>query len=267
MTTEWGQGGWDGVNLFLTQSDNGSFEMIKTAIILVAGRGTRLRPLTDTTPKALIEVGGEPISKPIVDQFIESGISKVIFIVGYLGDDIRSYYTENKPSGVDYVFLEQTDLNGTAGALKLARKAVGEDEFIVVFGDSFFAPGSISSVVAHQSRNAFGVVSVHDPERYGVAVVDGEGNVIEVEEKPVHPKSDLVVGGIYKFSEDVWGHIDRLTLSPRGEYELPDAIKSMIDQGIRISAIQLPYMIDVGTVEELNRLNAKIASGGLMVSD
>lgn len=235
--------------------------MIETAIILVAGRGTRLKPLTDTTPKALIKVGGEPISKRIVDQFIESGLRKVIFIVGYLGDDIRSYYMENKPPDLDYVFLEQTELDGTAGALKLAREAVGEEAFLVVFGDSFFAPGSICSVLTHESENAFGVVSVHDPERYGVAVVDDEGNVIEVEEKPVHPKSNLVVGGIYKFSKEIWGHIDRLPLSPRGEYELPDAIKSMMAQGIGISAIQLPYMIDVGTVEELNRLNEKIESG------
>ncbi len=232
--------------------------MIKTAIILVAGRGTRLKPMTDETPKALIKVGGEPISERIVDQLIESGVRKIIFIVGYLGDEIRSYYTENKPSDMEYVFVWQKDLDGTAGALKLARQDVLDEDFVVVFGDSFFASGSIESVLNHNSENAFGVVSVKDPERYGVAVVNKDGHVLEIEEKPIKPKSDLVVGGIYKFSKEIWQHIQRLTLSTRGEYELPDAIKSMINQGITIHAIQLPYMIDVGTVEELRKLNERV---------
>lgn len=235
--------------------------MIEAAVIPVAGRGNRLKPLTDNIPKALIEIGGVPMSRRIVDQIIDCGVRKIVFIVGYRGDEVRSYYSRQRPSGVEYIFVTQTELDGTAGAVKLAKEYVSRNDFLIVFGDGFFAPDSIQSVVNHTSRNAFGVVSVDDPERYGVVVINNEGVVIDVEEKPANPKSNLVVGGIYKFSEDIWPHIDNLTLSSRGEYELPDAIKLMISSGIPISAIELPYMIDVGTVEELQRLNDRIAAG------
>jgi dTDP-glucose pyrophosphorylase len=230
------------------------------AIVLVAGRGNRLRPLTDDIPKALIEVGGKPISALVVDQLIDCGITHITFVVGYRGEAVRLYFDAHRPAHAMFDYVQQEQLSGTGGALQLVKPFLGNQPFLVAFGDSYFAPHSVERVVAAKCPAAVAVVSVPDPERYGVVVLDEQGRIVDVEEKPLRPKSNLVIGGVYKFDSSVWKHVDGLELSPRGELELPDVVRSMTNAGEAIQAVQLSYMVDVGTIEELRRLNETVAN-------
>ena len=110
---------------------------LNTAVVLAAGRGTRLRPLTDTIPKALVEIGGRPLLEKTVSEIIDSGITNVIFVVGYLGNLVEEYFGNGSRWGANFVYVKQERLNGTGQAILLAeRYATGS--FLVIFGDSYF---------------------------------------------------------------------------------------------------------------------------------
>lgn len=236
--------------------------MIQSALLLAAGRGKRLRPLTDSTPKALLPVGGRPIAQRVIDELVQGNVKKIVFIVGHLGDKIKSYFGSGSDCGVKYDYINQETLNGTAGAVKIAQQYVGDESFLVVFADSYFAPQSILHVIESPWANAIGVVSVRDPHRYGVVDLDGNSCVIDVVEKPDNPKSDLVIGGVYKFDRSVWHYISKLNVSPRGEFELPDVIKLMIADNYPIGAVRIPYMLDIGTIDQLQILNDTLINKG-----
>ena len=110
--------------------------MVRTAVILGAGRGTRLRPITDTVPKILVPVRGVPLCDRIVDSLIAAGIERIVFVVGYLSERIVAHYGRH-PHSAKFEYIEQVTLDGTGGAVRLALPAVEED-FLVVFGDSLF---------------------------------------------------------------------------------------------------------------------------------
>ncbi|SDU49508.1 sugar phosphate nucleotidyltransferase [Stappia sp. ES.058] len=226
--------------------------MVRTAVILGAGRGTRLRPMTDTVPKILVPVRGTPLCDRIVDSLIEAGIERIIFIVGYLSERIVEHYGRH-PHSAKFEYIEQATLDGTGGAVRLALPVVEED-FLVIFGDSLFARNAVASVVNAPARNAIGVVEVPDPERFGIVTANAQGTIVEIEEKPEAPRSNLAVAGIYKFSSDAKRYFSQLPLSRRGEYEMPDAIRMMIDDGIRVSAVTFDGMFDVGTLSQVEAL-------------
>lgn len=228
--------------------------MVRTAVILGAGRGTRLRPITDTVPKILVPVRGVPLCDRIVDSLIAAGIERIVFVVGYLSERIVAHYGRH-PHSAKFEYIEQVTLDGTGGAVRLALPAVDED-FLVVFGDSLFARNAVASVVDNPARTAIGVVEVPDPERYGIVTTDADGTIVAIEEKPERPASNLAVAGIYKFSVDAKRYFSELPLSPRGEYEMPDAIRMMMDDGIPVAAVKFDGMYDVGTLAQIEALEA-----------
>ncbi|WP_051241676.1 nucleotidyltransferase family protein [Stappia stellulata] len=228
--------------------------MIRTAVILGAGRGTRLRPITDSIPKILVPVRGVPLCDRIVDSLIEAGIERIVFVVGYLSERIVAHY-DRHPHSEKFEYIEQATLDGTGGAVRLALPTI-EDDFLVIFGDSLFARGAVSSVVDAPAKNVIGVVEVSDPQRYGVVNVDQAGRILEIEEKPERPKSNLAVAGIYKFSGEVKRYFSDLPLSSRGEYEMPDAIRMMLDDDVPVAAVTFDGMFDVGTLDQIEELEA-----------
>ncbi|MDB2438785.1 nucleotidyltransferase family protein [Hellea sp.] len=233
------------------------------AIVPLAGRGNRLKPITDKLPKALVDVGGKPIAQRCVEQLLNAGINEFVFVIGYLGEQIEKHFREILPSGTTTHFYKQEVLDGTGGVLKLLKKDFDNRNFLMVFGDSFFADSAIGDLLTDQSKNSFAAVRVHDPERYGVVSLNENGFVEAIEEKPKNPTSNLVVGGMYKFDKSVWNYVDKLELSPRGEYELPDIIKLLLEDGELIRPVTISHMYDVGTVKELRRLNTLIQKGDL----
>jgi NDP-sugar pyrophosphorylase family protein len=122
-----------------------------TAIVLAAGQGTRLRPLTDTIPKAMVDIGGQPLLERIVRDLLAAGISRIVFVIGHLGERIETYFGRGSNWGAEFIYLRQQVLNGTGGALLLAEPYVSES-FLVVFGDRYFDRGAVRSVMQAEHR-------------------------------------------------------------------------------------------------------------------
>ena len=200
------------------------------AIIPVAGAGTKLRPHTYTQPKALIPIAGKTILSFIVDQLEEAGITEFIFIVGYLGEKIHDYVRNSYPHLTTH-FVYQNERHGTGHAIKLTQDIVGEDEVIVVLGDTI-CEYDVKEVV-NSPYSMLGVKKVDDPRNFGVAEMDGSDWVERVVEKPAIPKSNMALVGLYKIKEtrqlfDCLGQLFSEDIKTNGDYNLTDALQCMI---------------------------------------
>src|SRR5476651_127346 len=154
------------------------------AIIPVAGAGTKLRPHTYTQPKALIPIAGKTILSFIVDQLHSAGINEFIFIVGYLGEKIQEYVNQTYPHLTCHC-VYQNERQGTGHAVELTKSLVGDDEVFVVLGDTI-CEYDVAEVIA-SPHSMLGVKRVDDPRAFGVAVIDSEGFIEHVVEKPSIP--------------------------------------------------------------------------------
>ncbi|MFO0089559.1 MAG: sugar phosphate nucleotidyltransferase [bacterium] len=228
-------------------------------IIPVAGIGTKLRPHTHTQPKALVPVAGKPILAHIVDSFVSDGFTDFIFIIGYLGDKIESYISEKYPS-IKSSFVVQEPREGTGHAVWLAADLINKDEeILIVLGDTIveFDLKSITS----KKVSSLGVKKVDDPRSFGVVETDQQGFITRLSEKPVIPKSNLALVGIYYIRESsalmqVLDHMIKNKQKARDEYNLTDAIMKMVDSGVRISTFQVGNWFDCGSKSSLLETNA-----------
>lgn len=172
----------------------------KQAVFLVGGRGTRLRPLTDKTPKALLDVNGKPIIEHLFDLIKKYGIREVILCVGYLKNNIKEYFGDGSRFGVNITYVEEDEALGTAGPLKLAKKYI-KDSFIVSNGDELKSINIPRMFRLHKRKNALATLAlttVDDPSHYGVARLDGS-RIVEFVEKPKKEDapSNLINAGFY----------------------------------------------------------------------
>lgn len=222
------------------------------AVILCAGKGTRLLPLTENKPKPMLPVGGKPILEYIINK-VENLVDNIYLVVKYKKDMIIDYFRDHPK----ITFVEQGAIDGTGYALLSARNYLG-DEFLVINGDIIFED-DLSGILSYE--NAMGLVEVENPENFGVVLLDREGNVVEIEEKPKNPKSNLINGGVYKFQSDVLDILEDLEPSERGEVELTDAIKELIRER-RIKGVKLKgYWNDIGRPWDLLDSNRHILKG------
>ncbi|HMP91828.1 MAG TPA: sugar phosphate nucleotidyltransferase [Phnomibacter sp.] len=230
------------------------------AIIPVAGAGTKLRPHTYTQPKALIPIAGKTILSFIVDQLQEGGIKEFIFVVGYLGEKIHDYVKNAYPHLTTH-FVYQNERQGTGHAIQLTRQVVGQDEVVVVLGDTI-AEFDVKEVL-ESPQSMLGVKKVDDPRNFGVAELDDQDLVERVVEKPAIPKSNMALVGIYKIKES---HLlfDCLTqlvdekITTQGDYNLTDALQCMIAKGARFKAFRVKSWFDCGKKETLLGSNATL---------
>ncbi|MEO2116865.1 MAG: bifunctional UDP-N-acetylglucosamine diphosphorylase/glucosamine-1-phosphate N-acetyltransferase GlmU, partial [Methanocaldococcus sp.] len=207
------------------------------AIILCAGKGERLRPLTENRPKPMIPVAGKPILQHIIEK-VEGLVDNIYLIVKYKKEKIIDYF-KNHPK---VKFLEQGEIDGTGEAVLTAKDYV-DDEFLVINGDIIFEDDLEEFL---KCRYAIAVKEVKNPENFGVVVLDDESNIIEIQEKPKNPKSNLINAGIYKFDKEIFELIEKTEISERGEREITDAIKQLIKEE-KVKGIKLNgYWNDVG---------------------
>lgn len=168
------------------------------AIIPVAGVGTKLRPHTYTQPKALIPLAGKTILSITIDQLRDAGITDFIFIIGYLGEKIQDYVSQYYPS-LNCHFVTQNERHGTGHAIELTKEIVGEDEILVVLGDTI-AEYDVKEIMS-APYSMLGIKKVDDPRNFGVAEIDEQGFISRVVEKPAIPKSNMALVGVYKIRE------------------------------------------------------------------
>ena len=228
------------------------------AIIPVAGAGTKLRPHTYTQPKALIPLAGKTILSINVDQLHEAGINEFVFIVGYLGEKIQDYIKEKYPALITH-FIFQNERKGTAHAVELARKIVGDDELFIALGDTI-CEYDIHAVIASPC-SMLGVKKVDDPRNFGVAEIDEKGFIKRVVEKPAIPKSNMALVGLYKIvdSKILFKCLEKIIINnikTNNEFNLTDALECMIEGGEKIKSFKVENWFDCGKKETLLQSNA-----------
>ena len=230
--------------------------MIEKAILLAAGRGSRLGGLTATTPKPLLDVAGRPIIVRILDGLMAAGIREFAIITGYLAETLEAGLGNGSQSGVEITYLRQATLDGTARALTLAREWAGEERFFAGWGDILVERPNYRNLVKH-SRFADAAVAVNgvdDPWAGGAVYVDDAFRVTRMVEKPSRGTSTTRWNnaGLTILGPEIWAAVDALQPSSRGEYELPNAVAALVEQGLDVRAVPIegPWF-DIGTPENL----------------
>lgn len=239
---------------------------IQSAVILAAGRGTRLGALTEDLPKPLLSVAGRPLIVHILDGLITAGIRDVVIVTGYRANMIEAELGNGAGSGIHIRYLRQESLDGTAAALALVREHLADRRFLFAWGDILVPPQNYRAVV-RASRLADGAIAVNPMEDLsaGAAVLtdpplpwppDGplpSAIVSAIIEKPAGAAGmHWNNAGIGVLGPEIWPAIARLAPSPRGELELPAAIDLLVHEGARLRAVPVdgPWW-DIGTPDAL----------------
>ena len=235
------------------------------AVVLAAGQGTRLRPLTEDKPKALVEVAGRPILSHCFDRLLELDVDELLVVVGYKKEKLIEYYGDAY-EGVPITYAHQREPEGLAHALLTVEEHI-DDDFALMLGDNVF-DANLADVINRQREAradaAFLVEEVpyEDASRYGVCDTNDYGEIVEVVEKPDEPPSNLVMTGFYTFTPEIFHACHLVQPSDRGEYELPDAIDLLIQSGRTIDAIRMDgWRIDVGYPEDRDEAERRLEEG------
>jgi len=227
-------------------------------IILAGGTGSRLGPLSKVTNKHLLPVGPVPMIYYPIAQLLENRITKICIVSGthHLGSVVTLLGSGAK-FGCEFTYRVQDQAGGIAEALLLCEDFSGRDDVAVFLGDNIFGnPMNLNVPVG--SLATLYLKEVPDPERFGVAEVDHMKKLIDIEEKPASPKSNMAVTGAYVYTNDVWDVVNNISKSDRGEYEISDVNKALLKKGpVRIKEV-LGLWSDAGTQESLKTANQKV---------
>lgn len=231
---------------------------ITHAVILAAGRGTRMKELTEALPKPMMQVKGTPILESIVRGLVANGVQRILIVVGWRREVIQDHFGDGRAFGCSIEYVEQVVQDGTGRVVELARDFVGDAPFVLSYGDILVPASAYAPLVDFRGVDGKLSVKVDQDVRKGGAVFIRDGLVTDLIEKPSadQPTSPYYNAGIYAFSSRIFDYTAKLELSPRGEYELTDAIAAQVRDGLRIEAVELQGdWADVRDPEVLRELN------------
>jgi UDP-N-acetylglucosamine diphosphorylase/glucosamine-1-phosphate N-acetyltransferase len=217
-------------------------------VILAAGRGTRMRPLTETTPKPMLPVADRPLVAHTADAAVAAGASELVVVVGYGAEAVREFFADTY-RGVPVTFARQARQRGTADAVRAAREHL-DGPFAVLNGDNLYDPETVEALF--DRAPALAATTVENPTNYGVLSTDGS-RVTDVVEKPTDPPSSLANAGAYAFPAVAADWLD-VEESARGEYEITDVVARAVDS-VEVTAVELDGWLDVGRPWELLAAN------------
>lgn len=226
------------------------------AVILAAGKGTRLLPLTEKTHKSLLMIGDKPLLQHTINALSSNSIKDIFLVVNPFKEKIEKYFGNGSKFNVRIKYLFQKNpKGGTADAVRCAKNI--KESFILINGDVFFHPSIIEKLI-NSYKNCDGLIAckeVENPKEFGILKV-GNGKIIKIFEKSEKPPSNLANAGIYLLPEKIFKAIERTPLSKRGEYELTDSIQILINEGLVFKPIVITgFWIDIGRIEDYE--NAK----------
>ena len=235
------------------------------AIILTAGEGTRMRPLTTTRPKTMLITGGKPLIQYNIESLRDAGIKDITLVVGYKHEVIEEYFGDGSEFGVNINYALQDGQLGTAHAIATAEKYIDES-FIVLNGDIIVSYDLIRNLIekyatrrSNDVKAVLTLIEVDDPSNYGIVSMQND-KIVEIVEKPEpeNAPSQLANAGIYLFSQEIFDAIRETEISERNEYEITDSLQITLDKEYEILGLisQEPWM-DVGRPWELLKSNQK----------
>ncbi len=233
---------------------------VDKAVLLAAGRGTRMRELTQELPKPMLKVRGKPVLQHIIEGLGSANITDILVIVGWHAEVVSNFFGDGSKLGVRIQYATQVVQDGTGKVVELAREFAGSDSFILSYGDILIAPENYPRICAALA-GAEAVVSVkqnEDVTQGGAVFVNELFELIDLREKPKpgEPTSPWYNAGIYAFRPSIFDYIAKLERSPRGEYELTDAIRNLALAANKVRALELMGdWADVRDPEILAQLN------------
>ena len=233
---------------------------IEKAVLLAAGRGIRMRELTVELPKPMIEVRGKPVLQHIVEGLRDAGIREFFIIVGYRADAVQNFFGDGSRYKIAIQYATQVVQDGTGRVVDIARNFAGNSPFILSYGDILVDPQNYKSIVdlPDDIEAIITVTRGEDVSKGGAVFLNEQMELVDLREKPKsgEPTSPWYNAGIYAFRPSIFEFTAKLQPSPRGEYELTDAIRELAQSGKKVQAIELTgEWADVRDPEILARLN------------
>jgi dTDP-glucose pyrophosphorylase len=243
------------------------------AVILAAGKGTRMKELTNELPKPMLRVQGKPILEHILEGLILANIREICLVTGWHAEVIEDYFGDGSRWGVRIQTVRQTVQDGTGRAAEPAKAFVGEDDFLLTYGDILVKPETYQHMLARFQEKPFsGLITVtagEDVTKGAINFFDQEFCLARLVEKPSPAQLEVLRtegwlkpgdpawynAGVYVFKPQVFDYTARLQKSPRGEYELTDAITAMVNDGLKIAGLRIQgRWVDVRDPQVLSAL-------------
>jgi glucose-1-phosphate thymidylyltransferase len=234
------------------------------ALIPSGGAGTRLRPITHTSAKQLVPIANKPILFYGLEALAEAGVREVGLVVGDTAPEIEEAVGDGSPWGIEVTYIPQEAPLGLAHTVLISREFLGEDDFVMYLGDNVLKGGITNLVRAFTDRPcAAQILLAHvlDPQRFGVAELDGD-HIVRLIEKPENPPSDLALVGVYLFTPLIHEAVRAIQPSGRGELEITDAIQWLIDNGHEVR----PHLVE-GWWKDTGKLNDLLDANRLIMED
>jgi UDP-N-acetylglucosamine diphosphorylase/glucosamine-1-phosphate N-acetyltransferase len=228
------------------------------AVILAAGEGSRMRPLTYTRPKVMLPIANKPILEHLLIEVVKAGINDFIFIVGYHDEQVRNYFGSGEKWGIRIEYITQRKRLGTADAIKMVRSLVSGN-FLVMNGDVVARKEDIVNL-AGNSDNTIAIVIMEDTQDLGVVEVDKK-RIVHIYEKVDKPPSNMVNAGLYLFTPEIFNAVAKTQRSLRGEYEITDSLQLLIKWGYNIGYQEIGYWLDLSYPWDLLTANEDLLNG------
>jgi UDP-N-acetylglucosamine diphosphorylase/glucosamine-1-phosphate N-acetyltransferase len=228
------------------------------AVILAAGEGNRMRPLTSSKPKVMLPIANKPILEHLLIEVREAGIKEFIFIVGYGDEQVRKYFGKGDGWGVAIDYSEQRKQMGTADALKMVGGMV-EGNFLTINGDVVISRQDVSRLIKND-RNTMSIIEVKDPRGLGMVELAKE-KVVKIYEKTQNPPTLMANAGMYLFTPEVFEAVERTGKSPRGEYEITDSLQLLMETEDGLHYQEIDSWLDLSYPWDLLRANESMLAG------
>ena len=237
-------------------------------VILAAGKGSRLYPVTRVIPKPLLPMANRTTLEYAFDRLKEIGIQDICIVVGENEAQMREALGDGSAYDVHLSYVRQEEPKGLAHAVGYAKDFVNGDSFVLYLGDAVYSGGFqkfAARFLESGCANLNVVKEVPDPSRFGVANVEGE-RIVKLVEKPPVPESNLAMAGLYFFGPQLWEVLPDLKPSGRGEYEITDAIQMLIDRGYTVLAgVFSDVWFDTGTLDSYLETTEFLIKGGVLI--